>query len=70
MSTDGASTYRVEGMSCGHCVAAVRDELEKVSGVEDVQVDLDTKQVVVRGHFDDAAARAAIDEAGYEAAAA
>ncbi len=62
-------TYRVEGMSCGHCEAAVREELEKVSGVEAVAVDLASKQVVVRGDFDDGAVRAAIEEAGYEAAA-
>ena len=69
MSTAKGSTYRVEGMSCGHCEAAVRDELDKVSGVEAVEVDLDSKQVVVRGEFEDAAVRAAIEDAGYEAAA-
>jgi copper chaperone CopZ len=40
-----------------------------VAGVESVEVDLDTKLVVVSGEgLDDAAIRAAIDEAGYEAA--
>ena len=66
MHTD---TYRVEGMSCGHCEAAVREALEKVSGVEAVAVDLASKRVVVRGDFDDGAVRAAIEEAGYQAAA-
>ena len=66
MRTD---TYRVEGMSCGHCEAAVREELEKVSGVEAVAVDLATGQVMVHGEFDDAAVRAAIEGAGYKAAA-
>ena len=64
-----SNTYRVDGMSCGQCEVAVRDEVEKVSGVEAVEVDLGSKQVVVRGRFDDDAVRAAIDEAGYEAAA-
>ena len=68
MSADNPRTYLVEGMSCGHCEAAVRDELEKVGGVEAVEVDLGSKQVVVRGTFQDAAVRAAIGEAGYEAA--
>lgn len=63
------SSYRVDGMSCGHCEAAIRAELEKVSGVEAVEVDLGSKHVVVRGDFDDAAVRAAIDAAGYQAAA-
>ncbi|HET8605761.1 MAG TPA: heavy metal-associated domain-containing protein [Gaiellaceae bacterium] len=61
--------YRVPGMSCAHCEAAVRGELQKVAGVESVDVDLASKQVVVRGEaLDDAALRAAIDDAGYEAA--
>ena len=62
-------TYRVPGMSCDHCRRAVTDEVEAVAGVESVAVDLDTKQVVVSGaDLDDAAIRAAIEEAGYEAA--
>jgi copper chaperone len=62
-------TYRVPGMHCGHCEAAVSEELAAVEGVESVDVDLGTKLVVVRGErLDDATLRAAIDEAGYEAA--
>lgn len=61
-------TYVVAGMSCGHCVHAVTDEVSTVAGVDAVAVDLDTKTVVVRGEgFTDAAVRAAIEEAGYEA---
>lgn len=67
--TPNTTTYIVEGMSCGHCEAAVRHEVEKVHGVEDVAVDLSSKQVMVRGDFEDSAVREAIDEAGYEAAA-
>jgi copper chaperone len=63
-------TYTVPGMSCGHCVVAVRQEVERVAGVESVDVELETKEVTVRGRgFDDGDVRAAIDEAGYEAAA-
>ena len=69
MSVEDVGSYHVEGMSCGHCEAAVRREVEKVGGVESVEVDLDAKQVVVRGRFDDAAVRSAIEDAGYEAAA-
>jgi copper chaperone len=62
-------TYTVNGMSCGHCKAAVEQEVGQVTGVEFVDADLDSKLVVVRGEgLDDAALRAAIDEAGYEAA--
>ena len=68
MSTETTNTYIVEGMSCGHCEAAVRDEVETVAGVAAVEIDLAAKQVVVRGRFADAEVRAAIDEAGYQAA--
>ena len=62
-------TYTVSGMSCGHCKAAVEEEVGRVAGVESVTADLDTKLVVVRGDgLEDDALRAAIDEAGYEAA--
>jgi copper chaperone CopZ len=63
------NVYIVSGMTCGHCVNAVRSEVETVPGVAAVEVDLETKRVVVRGDgVDDAAVRAAIVEAGYEAA--
>ena len=61
-------TYSVPGMHCGHCEAAIRGELEPLSGVESVDVDLVTKRVSVRGeNLDDSTLVAAIDEAGYEA---
>ncbi len=60
--------YSVPGMHCARCSAAVRDELERVSGVNAVDVDLETKVVTVRGNdLDDSALVAAIDEAGYDA---
>ena len=62
-------TYTVPDMSCGHCKQSVSSELGEVAGVDSVDVDLDTKLVTVRGHdLDDDALRAAIDQAGYEAA--
>ncbi|PWV50963.1 MULTISPECIES: heavy-metal-associated domain-containing protein [Nocardiopsis] len=62
--------YTVEGMSCGHCVNSVTEEVSGVSGVTDVKVDLESRKVTVTGEsqIDDAAVRAAIDEAGYEVA--
>jgi copper ion binding protein len=63
------ATYIVNGMSCEHCVNAVRTEVGAVAGVTGVDVDLETKRVVVSGDgVDDDAVRAAIVEAGYEAA--
>ena len=60
-------SYSVPGVSCGHCRTAITDEVEKVAGVASVDVDLDAKRVTVAGEqLDDAAVRAAIDEAGYD----
>jgi copper ion binding protein len=62
-------SYSVPGMSCEHCKAAITAEVGHVAGVASVDVDLDGKTVVVRGEaLSDQAIRAAIDEAGYEAA--
>ena len=62
-------TYTVPAMHCGHCKQAVSQEISAVEGVDSVEVDLDTKLVTVVGSsLDDAKLRAAIDEAGYEAA--
>ena len=68
MST--TTTYSVSGMSCGHCVAAVTEEVGGIDGVSDVEVDLvaggvsrvtvtSAAPLTVRG------LRRAIDEAGY-----
>jgi copper chaperone CopZ len=62
--------YLVEGMSCEHCERAVTEEVMRVDGVRSVAVDLSAKRVRVGGDgVGDAAVRAAIAEAGYEAVA-
>jgi copper chaperone len=62
-------TYTAAGIHCGHCVKAVTEEVAAVPGVDSVDIDLETKLVVVRGErLDDVQLRAAIDEAGYQAA--
>lgn len=58
--------YTVTGMSCGHCVASITEEVTQVSGVSEVSVDLPANEVTVRGErLDDEQVRAAITEAGY-----
>jgi len=61
-----AKTYTVTGMTCGHCVSAVTEEVGRIDGVTDVDVDLDTGVVTVGGAgFTDEQVAAAVDEAGY-----
>jgi copper chaperone len=65
-NTTPTRTYRIEGMSCGHCREAVIEEIGAVEGVEAVDVELETGRADVRGRFDDDRIRAAVEEAGYE----
>jgi len=61
------ATYTVAGMTCGHCVSSVTEEVAEVPGVTDVDVDLATGGMTVAGDtVDDAAVRAAVEEAGYQ----
>jgi len=62
-------TYSVPAIHCAHCAASIREEVSAVEGVVGVDVDLDSKIVTIRGRdLDDGSLRAAIEEAGYEAA--
>ena len=64
------STYTVTGMTCGHCVSAVTQEISAIDGVGDVRVDLASGAVTVTSDapLSPDAVRAAVDEAGYELA--
>lgn len=60
------SSYTVTGMTCGHCVNAVTEEVSAVAGVDSVAVDLETGRVTVTGTgYTDEQIAAAVDEAGY-----
>ena len=62
------NTYTVAGMHCGHCVASVSEEVQEIAGVEDVDVVLETGALTVTStqSIDDAAVKAAVEEAGYQ----
>ena len=66
MST--TTTYKVQGMSCEHCVRAVSAEVGGLDGVTAVEVDLASGEVAVTSEapLEEAAVRDAVDEAGYE----
>lgn len=65
------STVMVSGMSCGHCVSSVREQVGAIPGVCDVRVDLATGEVTItsEGPVDAAAVKAAVEDAGYQLAA-
>ena len=68
MST--TQTYTVTGMTCGHCVASVTEEVQEIPGVENVDVVLETGSLTVTSAepVDDAAVKTAVEEAGYQLA--
>lgn len=63
-------TFTVQGMTCGHCVSSVTEEVQEIPGVERVEVVLETGAVSVSSSepLDDSAVRAAVEEAGYQLA--
>jgi copper chaperone len=67
------TTYEVTGMTCGHCVGAVTEELSGLPGVREVNVELAPNAISRVTVTSDAplspdAVRAAVDEAGYDLA--
>lgn len=62
-------SFKIEGMSCQHCKAAVTEALEALAGVQSVQVDLETGTAEItyeEGSVTTEQVQAAIEEAGYE----
>jgi copper chaperone CopZ len=62
------TVYKVSGMSCGHCEGSVSSEISEIAGVTSVQAVAATGEVTVvsASPLDEAAVRAAVDEAGFE----
>lgn len=62
--------YTVTGMTCSHCVASVTEEVQEIPGVEQVDVVLETGSLTVSSAnpVDDAAVKAAVEDAGYQLA--
>ncbi len=59
-------TFHIEGMACSHCRAAAEKALLSVPGVESAQVDLPTRQAVVKGDVSVDALREALDQVGFK----
>ncbi len=71
MSTsENTFTGTVTGMTCGHCVASVTEEVQEIDGVQDVEVVLETGALTVTSAqpLDEATVREAVEEAGYQLA--
>ncbi|GAA1748210.1 heavy-metal-associated domain-containing protein [Nonomuraea sp. AD125B] len=64
------ATYTVKGMTCGHCVSSVKEEVGEVAGVTSVEVELESGLLTVSSDepVEQARIAAAVEEAGYELA--
>lgn len=62
------ATYEVTGMTCEHCVNAVKGEISQLTGVDQVNVELEGGKVTVTSvaPVDDSEVRAAVEKAGYQ----
>jgi copper chaperone len=60
---------KIDGMTCGHCTAAVKKALESVDGVQEAHVDLDAGHAVVTGSPEVGALIRAVEDEGYRASA-
>jgi len=72
-SSGHSTSYRVTGMTCGHCAASVTEELEALTGVREVQVELvaggaSTVTVTSDQPLTEDVVQAAVTEAGYQLA--
>ncbi|PJI08423.1 MULTISPECIES: heavy-metal-associated domain-containing protein [Clostridium] len=61
-----AKRISVEGMSCEHCAAHVKEALEGI-GANNVKVNLKKKSALISNDVEDEKIKAAIEDAGYEA---
>ncbi len=61
-------TFNVPGISCGHCKAAIEEEVGQLDDVAEVVVDIDLRTVTITGDAEDATIAATLEEIGYELA--
>lgn len=56
----------IEGMTCNHCVAHVKEALEGIKGVNVLEVSLDNKKAVIETEVENNILIDAIEEEGYD----
>ena len=60
------ATIQIKGMSCKHCVASVTSALQGISGISDVNVDLDRGEASYQGDVDEQQVAQAVAAIGFE----
>jgi copper chaperone len=67
MAHEYRTQLNIEGMTCDHCVRAVKDALERTPGVEKAEVDLSAGSATVEGAADVQVMIQAVENEGYRA---
>lgn len=65
MSQTTETSYRVQGMTCGHCELSVREEVEELEGVQSAVAERGNGSLIVRGSAEREQIRQAVRTAGY-----
>jgi len=58
--------YSIEGVKCGGCVAAVKEKLSKLDNVDNIEVNIQEKTVVVEGEVSKEDLQAALLDTNYK----
>ena len=60
------ATYKIDGMTCGGCVASVTNALARALPGLEVSVELEGGKLSIPGEHDPAAVAQAVEDAGYD----
>ena len=58
--------YSIEGVKCGGCVAAVKEKLSKLDNVDNIEVNIQEKTVVVEVEVSKEDLQAALEGTNYK----
>lgn len=58
--------YSIEGVKCGGCVATVKEKLSKLDNVDNVEVNIQEKNIVVEGAASKEDIQAALSDTNYK----
>ena len=58
--------YSIEGVKCGGCVAAVKERLSKLDNVDNIEINIQEKTVVVEGEVSKEDLQAALEETNFK----
>ena len=58
-------TYKIEDMHCENCAEKIKNALENQSGVEDLQIELAHKTIMVSGEISPDSVSASLEEIGF-----